>query len=105
MGNRARVVITSECFNSIDAEGISQLEITATGILGLFSVWGEKHERLRELLAPYELRHKKEVTTILELGLWKAQIDQLDGLNLETREQCRLACGAGVVIGNVLPFL
>ena len=101
----AHVVIASECFNSMGAEALSQLEIAASGILGLRSAWGQKHKGLRRLIAPHELRHQKEVTTILELGLWKAQIDQSDDLSQETREECRLNCGAGVIIPNVLSFL
>ena len=103
--NLAQVVITSECFNSMSAEEISQLEHAITENMGLRSVWGEKHERLCELLAPYEVRHKKEVTTTLELALWKAEIDQSGGLVRATREECRLKCGTDVVIQNVLPFL
>lgn len=33
--------------------------------------------------------HKKNVTTLLELGLWKAKMDESDGARPEIRKQCR----------------
>jgi hypothetical protein len=65
-----------------------------------------------------ELLELKEVTTILEIGLWKMKINALslrgDATHNQkkiktdessTRQQCRVTCGADVVIGHVLPFL
>ena len=57
-------------------------------------------ERIRVLPAYYEL---PEVTTILELALWKARMDEYDDLN--AREEYRVTCGAGIIIPNVLSFL
>ena len=51
-----------------------------------------------------KVRRKKEVTTLLELGLWKSKM-MTDGLNPVVREECRLCCGARVIIPSVLPFL
>jgi hypothetical protein len=59
----------------------------------------------------------KEITTILELALWKIKINEKShGMashyqkkirvdQSEFRRQCRVTCGASVVIGHVLPFL
>jgi hypothetical protein len=64
-----------------------------------------------------ELPKLKEATTMLELAFWKLKInDILPGEatncqnNIKTdewsiRQQCRVACGADIVIGHVLPFL
>ena len=60
----------------------------------------EKLEHIRALFAYYEL---VEVTTILELELWKAKVNEFDDLNF--REECRFTCGAGIIIPIVLPFL
>jgi hypothetical protein len=68
-------------------------------------------------LASYELL--KEAAWLLELTLWKAKLNESistncqihlrkkarvgDGVRL--KEQCRISCGADVVVRNVLPFL
>jgi hypothetical protein len=46
----------------------------------------------------------KEVTSLLELALWKIKLD--DSLDpSEFRLQCRISCGADHVIENVFPYL
>jgi hypothetical protein len=65
-----------------------------------------------------ELIQLKEVTTILELALWKMKINEKKSKDVatqsqkkiktdesSTRQQCRVTCGADVVIGPLLQFL
>jgi hypothetical protein len=76
--------------------------------------------RIREKLAHFEdeLPKLKEITTILELALWKKRINdtnhqqnsahyqkkiKIEGTS--TRQQCRVTCGADVIIGHMLPYL
>ena len=65
---------------------------------------------IRSKLAHFEveLTKLKEVTTILELALWK--MNKNDHQDMATpdsniQSQDRVTCGADVVIGHVLPFL
>jgi len=75
---------------------------------------------IREKLVHFEdeLPKLKEATTILELALWKKRINEnnsqqntvcrqkeikVEGAN--PREQCRVTCGADIIIGHVLPYL
>eukprot|EP00985_Skeletonema_marinoi_P025345 scaffold18552_cov148-Skeletonema_marinoi.AAC.4 len=58
----------------------------------------------------YKLEHNKmmkEALTSIELGLWKIKLDDehVTTRNKRKRGQCRVNCGADVVIKNVLPFL
>ena len=64
----------------------------------------------------YKVEHKlllKEALTILELALWKANLDENDVNESEltmfqrkrARQECRITSGASIVIKNVLPFL
>ena len=69
----------------------------------------EDTQALYDRLAAYE--SMKEGTSILELALWKAKIDEsrskrarIDG-GVSYRDQCRVNCGADIVIRNVLPYL
>ena len=60
-------------------------------------------------LAAYE--SIKEGTSVLEMALWRAKIDEgqnkkarVEG-DVSYRDQCRVNCGADIVIKNVLPYL
>jgi hypothetical protein len=46
----------------------------------------------------------KEVTSLLELALWKIKLDDSSDPS-EFRLQCRISCGADHVIENVFPYL
>ena len=94
-GSHRKLVIASECFNSIDWVEVSDMEIAIMRILGeemlrsgrdwdedaRYSEWDEKCRRLRAFLAPHEERHKKDIASVLELR------------------------GVGMVQDNVLSFL
>ena len=56
----------------------------------------------------------REATTLLELALWKANLETGDGggapkkakIDVESaRQERRITCGADIIIKNVLPFL
>jgi hypothetical protein len=105
--NSTQVVIVSDCFNTMRTADLSDAELRITEILGLQlqGGWDAQRERLRDFLVPYELQHKKNLTTLLELGLWKAKMEESASGNPETREECRVNCGAMIIISNVLSFL
>jgi hypothetical protein len=75
---------------------------------------------IQDKLAHFECEFPKlkEATSILELALWKTRLDdnclkenttqhqkKIKVDETSFRKQNRVACGADVVIGNVLPFL
>eukprot|EP00986_Skeletonema_menzelii_P010206 scaffold4897_cov154-Skeletonema_menzelii.AAC.1 len=61
----------------------------------------------------YKWEHRrllKEATTMLELALWKANLADNGGVEVETggqreRQELRVTSGASIVINSVLPFL
>jgi hypothetical protein len=76
--------------------------------------------RIQEKLSHYddELHRLKEVTSILELTLWKMKMNEkshqymatrhkkkMKAVNSSIRSQSRVTCGADVVIGHVMPYL
>jgi hypothetical protein len=76
--------------------------------------------RIRDKIAYFadELPKLKEVTTILELALWKMKMNdhrlkesvtrhqkKVKTDESSIRQQCRVACGADVVISRILLFL
>jgi hypothetical protein len=75
---------------------------------------------IREKLAHFdcELHRLKELTSILELAMWKMNINdnilkdsttrhqkKIKTDEPSIRQQCRVTCGADIVIGHVMPFL
>jgi hypothetical protein len=75
---------------------------------------------IRTLIAHFEAQYYylKEITTILELAVWKLRMNEnipqekatprqkkFKTDELITRQQCHVTSGADVVIGHVLPFL
>ena len=92
------------------------------------SVWNEKTVVIQEWMESvfhqlnhYKVEHNKllkEATTLLELALWKANLDDSEGgegdregvrMTRGSRKRARkeicVTCGASIVIKNVLPFL
>jgi len=74
---------------------------------------------IKSKLAEYEIEYQnlKEATTVLELVFWKKSINEAklsdDGRGTRkrkfdepgSRSQCRVNCGADIIIRNVLPYL
>ena len=103
--NRINRSLPFLCEEGIQTEGIQQW---IQSVLRRISHFKTEH---RNLL--------KEAMTLLELALWKAKLD-VDGeeeCSLESktkrrkiddegiRKECRVTCGANIIIKNVLPFL
>ena len=80
-----------------------------------FALGGDNSAILLEIRGKFahfedELTKLKEVTTILELALWKMKISENSHQDLATHDsnvqsQDWVTCGADVVIGHVVPFL
>ena len=75
-------------------------------------------DTIRSKLVEYEAEYYqlKEATTILELALWKKRVDEYSQSEsrcikrikvdeADLRGQCRISCGANIVIQHVLPYL
>ena len=115
-----KLVIASECFNSICPTEMSGTRAAIVRILGeemmrshwpwydnlKYNEWNEKCQRIQALLAPHEKRHKAEIALLLELRLWKAELEKIgDDSDSRTRAECRPQCGVEMVQDNVLSFL
>ena len=80
-----------------------------------FRMWRDNSAILLEIHGKFahfedELTKLKEVTTILELALWKMKISENSHQDMATHDsnvqsQDRVTCRADVVIGHVVPFL
>jgi hypothetical protein len=77
-------------------------------------------QRIRAKITHFEAEYPKlkKITTILELALWKLRMNEnipqeevthcqekMKTDETEIRRQCRITCGADVIIGHVIPFL
>ena len=79
-----------------------------------YDVWDEKCQQLRALLAPHEKRHKAEIASLLEIRLWKAELETVDDdsdsrararTRAKTRAAYRPQRGVEMIQDNVLSFL
>ena len=70
-------------------------------------------DTIHSKLVSYEVEYQqlKDAAFLLELGLWKLTIDASmqghleDDTAADLRGQCRINCGADIIIPNVLPYL
>eukprot|EP00579_Thalassiosira_antarctica_P025553 CAMPEP_0202028500 /NCGR_PEP_ID=MMETSP0905-20130828/63482_1 /ASSEMBLY_ACC=CAM_ASM_000554 /TAXON_ID=420261 /ORGANISM="Thalassiosira antarctica, Strain CCMP982" /LENGTH=427 /DNA_ID=CAMNT_0048592209 /DNA_START=267 /DNA_END=1550 /DNA_ORIENTATION=+ len=125
-----QVMMASECLEHMSVTGLAEAENAINAITNNRERTREENlEQIRALFAHYEL---VEATTILELAIWKAKMEEFDDLNARaststdeyhdqtrsgkryrksakvanlTSEECRVNCGAEVVIQNMLSFL
>ena len=82
--------------------------------------WGDKTQAIQQWMESafrrldnHKWEHRrllKEATTLLELALWKANLADNEGVDVETggqreRQELRVTSGASIVINSVLPFL
>ena len=97
----------------LDSLAVQSWHVELDGIIdGMSKVANRRDsdtEAVYNKLATYE--SMKEGTSVLELALWKAKIDEsrnkkarVDG-EVSYRDQCRVNNGADIVIRNVLPYL
>ena len=111
-----KLVIASECFNSICPAEMSNIEIAITGILGeeimrsdascQCNEWDDKRQQLCAMLAPKEKQHKNKIASLLELRLWKAEMEKAgEDVDSRIRTECRLKNGVEMIQENVLSFL
>ena len=97
----------------LDSLGIAKWRKELENSIASLPVLGRSRDRdtqtVYNRLASYE--SIKEGTSVLELALWKAKTDmnrdkraKVDS-EISYREQCRINCGADIIIRNVLPYL
>ena len=80
--------------------------------------WRREHnfliiQRIGAKITHFEAEYPKlkEITTTLELALWKLRMNasqlqkKIKTDELSIRRQCRITCGADVVIRHILPYL
>ena len=53
----------------------------------------------------HEYQWLTEAAFLLELAVWKSAVDESAATTIDMRRQCRIRCGAGIIIPNILPFL
>ena len=91
----AQVFIDSDILNSLIRSEMHVLKTHIVEILGsdISEDWSNKRVRLTELLRQHEVRHKREVTAILELAFRNAAIQRAQ------------LVPANDVVGRVMCFL
>ena len=122
-----RFLVKCSVTKRINAIGLKQLRDSVTydietlrptdGILGNYDK-DAYLTTIRSKLTEYEAEYYqlKDATTILELALWKKRVDEykqsesrcIKRMKIDEADllgQCRISCGANIVITHVLPYL
>lgn len=70
------------------------------------SYWENREEHIHLIQSKLHKYELKEITSLLEMILWKNKIEEYKAYESESlRSNCRIHCGVEIVIPNVLPFL
>ena len=64
-----------------------------------------RKENIEQVLALIKSRALFEVSTILELALWKINMNKIDDSTSGTRAECRVTCGSDDIIPGVMSYL
>jgi len=103
LSNAEQVIISPERLNYISSPDILEVKNTIMTIMNINERSREENiERVQALITSYAF---VEVSTILELVLWKNKMDMMRDLNPGTRGECRVMCGADNIIPGVMSFL
>ena len=113
-----RLLVKNNMAERISSIGIKKSRDELTDMVNTEVYWGTTlrvwFDGVRSKLVQYEDEYNrlKEATTILELALWKKEMNESNskkkrkrGVDSDFREQCRIGCRTDIVIEHVLPFL
>ena len=111
-----KLVITSECFNSICPADMSNIETAVMEIIGVEMLlldtswpsneWNDKRQQICAMLNSHEKHCQNQIALLLELGLWKANMKKADKkANSKIRAEYRPNHGIEMIQENVLSFL
>mmetsp|Transcript_17728 Transcript_17728/g.32040 ORF Transcript_17728/g.32040 Transcript_17728/m.32040 type:complete len:266 (-) Transcript_17728:82-879(-) len=98
-----QVIVSPEQLNYISSCDLLEIENAITTIMN--DQGRTREENIEQVLALIKSRALFEVSTILELALWKNKMDETDDSNSGSRGECRVMCGADEIIPCVLSYV
>jgi len=100
-----QVIISPERLNYISSPDLLELQLENTITTIMNDRGRTREENIERVLALIKSRALFEVSTILELALWKNKMDETDDSNYGSRGECRVMCGADEIIPCVLSYV
>jgi len=100
-----QIIISPEHLNNISSSGLGVLEIENVINTIMNDRGHTREENIERVLALIKYHALFEVSTILELTLWKNKLNAMDDSNLATRADCRVMCGGDDIIPGVMSYL
>jgi len=98
-----QMIISPEHLNYIRSSDLLEIENVINTIMN--DRGHTREENIERVLALIKYHALFEVSTILELTLWKNEMNAMDDSNLATRADCRVMCGGDDIIPGVLSYL
>jgi len=100
-----QMIISPEHLNYISLPDLLELQLE-NKINAIMNDRGHtREENIERVLALIKYHALFEVSTILELTLWKNKLNAMDDSNLATRADCRVMCGGDDIIPGVMYYL
>eukprot|EP00580_Thalassiosira_gravida_P014698 CAMPEP_0201681380 /NCGR_PEP_ID=MMETSP0494-20130426/51078_1 /ASSEMBLY_ACC=CAM_ASM_000839 /TAXON_ID=420259 /ORGANISM="Thalassiosira gravida, Strain GMp14c1" /LENGTH=503 /DNA_ID=CAMNT_0048165121 /DNA_START=376 /DNA_END=1889 /DNA_ORIENTATION=- len=103
LSDAKQMIVSPEHLNYISSCDLLEIENAITTILN--DQGRTREENIEQVLALIKSRALFEVSTILELALWKINIDKIDDSTPGTRAECRVTCGSDYIIPGVKSYL
>jgi len=103
--NAKQMIISPEHLNYISSSDLLELQLDNTITTIMNDRGRTRDENIERVLALIKSQALFEVSTILELALWKNKMDETDDSNYGSRGECRVMCGADEIIPCVLSYV
>jgi len=100
-----QVIVSPEHLNYIRSCDLLDLQLENEITTIMNSRWRTREDNIERVLALIKPSALFEVSTILELALWKNKMDAIHDSNFGTRAECRVTCGADDIIPGLVSYL
>ena len=98
-----QVIISPESLNYMSSPDLLELQLENATTTIMNDRWHTGEENIERVLALIKPHALYEVSTILELALWKNKMQETDDSG--SRGECRVMCGSDDIIPGVLSFV
>mmetsp|Transcript_17724 Transcript_17724/g.32033 ORF Transcript_17724/g.32033 Transcript_17724/m.32033 type:complete len:247 (-) Transcript_17724:77-817(-) len=103
LSDAKQMIVSPEHLNYISSCDLLEIENAITTIMN--DQGRTREENIEQVLALIKSRALFEVSTILELALWKINIDKIDDSSPGTRAEYRVTCGSDYIIPGVKSYM
>jgi len=105
LNHAEHMIVSPERLNYISSPDLLELQLDNTIATIMNDRGRTRKENIERVLALITSHALMEISTILELALWKNKMDETDDSKTGSRGVCRVMCGADEIVPCVLSYL